>query len=605
MKTITFLIILAVVSFSYAESNRIINSELSNRFIVSDVDNRRLDNSIRTAKKQRMQYRNIITVGNDMNCSHTSIQMALDEAPNGSQIRLSTADEFEENIIFPIQKNLALKGGYDNCIKAANDQGNGQKSIISGTGDQSVVRIQTSVAQSLFLENLHIKNGSGQNNGYLGGGISAFNANASVFLKNIDITDNEGIRGGGIYLYAGNPNLFLEDVNIRDNFAQNQGGGIYCSKLTSGGLIMDMGNLELNTSDLSGGGAYLNECFSAYLSTRISNNTSFKHGGGLALIDTDVHLYGFSYCIDGGASCLGNQNHPVKITRNSSNDSDQNIKGLGGGIYSLNTNIIGSGVRFYQNQAAFGGGIWLDSSKLLMTSPQSLNLSAKTCWNPGFCNKFEKNYSHSADVAGGGAIFFKKNSMALISHTHFKDNAAHFGSALAISGPGAAVKIETSLFTDHDAPTEPVPENNALIHIGESNPSLELAYVTITDNEIDQTVIQNDGGKIKVHSSIIYENNGVNVFTESEEAVDSEFYCIISHEIDSIGAWLNEVANPLFVNPQNQDYHLKPSSPAIDYCFIQDEPIFQDFDHEVRGHDWQDMNEKYGLYDLGVDEYQQ
>jgi hypothetical protein len=57
------------------------------------------------------------------------------------------------------------------------------------------------------------------------------------------------------------------------------------------------------------------------------------------------------------------------------------------------------------------------------------------------------------------------------------------------------------------------------------------------------------------------------------------------------------------MNPSNDDFRIKPSSPAVDYCYDIASDWYSDMDWEEHGFDDPNKANLHGTYDLGADEY--
>lgn len=148
--------------------------------------------------------------------------------------------------------------------------------------------------------------------GYDGGGIYAYFSDIKV--SDSKITNNRGYYGGGIYVYYGN--AFIHNVIISNNRAQ-EGGGIWSSTYcyiyidsseisgnhgtsfwdTGGGGIYINGDMQVsntricnNTSTAHGGGVYVNECSPIFYKVVIDGNDAADNGGGIYITDSDHTL---------------------------------------------------------------------------------------------------------------------------------------------------------------------------------------------------------------------------------------------------------------------------------------------------------------------------
>ena len=184
--------------------------------------------------------------------------------------------------------------------------------IISGTLDNPVVRINSGETELTVLDGFTIRGGGGilLNGVRKGGGI--YINDASPRITNCIIEENQATVGAGIAIDGGNPStLVLEQVVVRMNTALDSGGGLALTgsstgismtectleqnhaNIVAGGLYCEASSIELqsclildNTSDLLGGGIWLySQSEAVFQDCEIAGNTTVVTGGGLIVSD--------------------------------------------------------------------------------------------------------------------------------------------------------------------------------------------------------------------------------------------------------------------------------------------------------------------------------
>ena len=170
--------------------------------------------------------------------------------------------------------------------------------IIDGDGIDRVFHL-TKPNSNLTLNDLSVQGGLTSGNG---GGIYAFNQNATLTLNQVIVSDNQAVDGSGIYNKG---TMTLTDVeisgNISTDLSSGKGGGLYnwnaatLANVTLSGNQAGIGGGIYNDYDLSltnvtvsgntaageeGGGIYNNSTLTLKNVT-ISNNSAQTQGGGI------------------------------------------------------------------------------------------------------------------------------------------------------------------------------------------------------------------------------------------------------------------------------------------------------------------------------------
>jgi len=153
---------------------------------------------------------------------YLSIQLAIDNAFDGSRIQVSEGTYFE-NINFQ-GKNITVESAHGK-----------ESTIIDGGYTSSVVTFDSGENENAVLDGFTIQNGKAN----YGGGILCEN-NSSPNLKNLIIINNfaneqYSSQGGGICCWNSSPTL--ANTSIIGNTANYGGGGIFCNSNSNLSLI--------------------------------------------------------------------------------------------------------------------------------------------------------------------------------------------------------------------------------------------------------------------------------------------------------------------------------------------------------------------------------
>ncbi|MFP7755173.1 nitrous oxide reductase family maturation protein NosD [Thermodesulfobacteriota bacterium B35] len=225
----------------------------------------------------------------------------------------------------------------------------------------------------------------------------------------------------------------------------------------------------------------------------------------------------------------------------------ENVSNNGGGIYCAPSSapvIIDCVIR--DNQAAFGGGIYCD----LRSAPLVVN---------------NRIIGNRAQVAGGGIFSFR--SSATMVNNRLQDNEA------GNSGGGIATYRDSSFITNSF-----LWDNQAAFGGGIScdRAATTLANNTLTANRADYGGgILMMGGSVRLTNLILWQNSGGDLVSKatgpssrpnSSDLKDRRFRGING----------NITADPLFVDPGQGDFHLRPGSPCIDTGSM--DPFYTDRD---------------------------
>jgi hypothetical protein len=334
------------------------------------------------------------------------------------------------------------------------------------------------------------------------------------------VTFQSGEGGGSV----------LEGFTIRNAAGSASGGGVYCS----GASPVIRGNIiTQNKAHISGGGIYtLNG------SPLIENNQITQNQ---VTSDSYVGYGGGLYC-EGGSPVIrdnvisGNLVRPLSFYATA----------WGAGIYCKNSTPTIVNNLISQNTAsgvyiAQGGGISLYNS----LSPSS---PIEVAGNTIVENSLQASSWEWATSDGGGIFIYQCDRIAILNNIVAKNTSSASGDPGWAYGKG--------------------------IHVRECNSAFVLNN-TVTDNRAATHIF---GIYVKAAATASVENN---VTTRHLAAATSVGLCVEgsgSLTADYNDVWLNGLnyctqtilgshdlsADPLFVDPDTADYHLRPESPCID-----------------------------------------
>ncbi|WP_395377234.1 hypothetical protein [Marinicella sp. W31] len=539
----------------------------------------------------------VITVGIDSDCDvqFGSIQEAIDYSPD--EVRIAGDSTYYENLVIE-DKTIKLLAGFENCQYARRGYQQDQyKVVIDGGFSGSVISVfnsgSTSIQHKVVLENLVLTQGKNQ---ISGGGLSAFNTDAEIVLRNVDIENNRAESGGGIAL-EGPVTLTAEDVKITRNQARFSGGGIHCSDTASILLFGSQSSISQNKLDKdytgNGGGLHLtNRCTFVMRDGASEDNpmggivyNEAHRGGGVYISGgAKAFLYGYEACfVHPVRYCIGSNKSSANVNHNSANH--------GGGIYIKDFSSL-----FYMdtgeisfNKTSGGGTIeahrsssviltWDDVPQGTSFLPVSTSQGPEDCWNPGDCLLIKGN------EANHGGVFRILDSNVRVNRASIEDqraNSALIAIVVDQDDRNRGLIIENSLITHNGRPGLDEYYDQGLFYVTRAD--FYLINSTIADNVATERInefvdpvalIENIKGNIFIDSSIISNPDGADIYrrgnsTQGYIPHSVQFVCSVVHETNSIpnaSQYDLYLADPKFVNRYTRDYRLLHDSPAIDLC---------------------------------------
>jgi hypothetical protein len=279
------------------------------------------------------------------------------------------------------------------------------------------------------------------------------------------------------------------------------------------------------------------------------------------------------------------------IRNNVSAGNGAGIYIYGGGPHSISGSIISNN----ESTGGQGGGIWV---RLPLLTIEDTTIS--------------NNKSTVGAFMGGGGIWSRQSTLNLDKVIISSNTTGGAGGGLSLVD-SSIVTMTNSNIVDNTAGG-----SGGGLFLGNYNSSNELTMnnCTVSNNKLTDTTNGKGGGmnnfrpsNVSINNSIFWGNKAAGIFSAHEvyagemgESTFSFTNSVIMNNQNNITTTGGSIefdsscieADPLFVDSDNSDYHLKPISPVIDQGTATDAPA-DDIDGDARP--------QGAGYDMGADEY--
>lgn len=492
---------------------------------------------------------------------------------------------------FRMQHDLELYGGF-NGTESMLDERDWVANVTNLSGDYNdddsdaditlnrtdnakhVMWLTDTITSASIIDGFTVRNGNtegadGSGNDRRGGGILTY---GNPTIRNCTFTQNSGHFGGGLYP-RGTDAIVIENCNFTNNVASWGGAGIYINSVAAD--ITNCTFSENSATTLRGGGVYSNGVVINVTDCVFTNNSAASSSAGAMHLTngsddppivanvTSCTFSGNSATFGGAVACyqgtLTTNITDCEFTENESVNvggaltnafgaitnvtncafSENESMGSGGAIYSQNDeNVITiSNTDIVSNTAEFGGGINMsgDNEAFVGLPLPTLNLDKVTL------------VANIAVNQGGGINISNANG-------NFTNILLDLNLVTEADGIGGGISLNTSdtINATFNVINSTIVNNLAFIGAGISHwkPGTEATSVltvqnTIFDNPFGNNYDIEDGDPVFV-------SNGGNL--SSDATMTAEL--IGTND-------LNE-EDPLFVDPEDNNYYLQNTSPCID-----------------------------------------
>ena len=385
-----------------------------------------------------------------------------------------------------------------------------------------------------------VGNSSFENNEAGGsGGVVYASSNSSITVGNSSFESNEAGGSGGVVYAFSSSSITVGNSSFENDEAGSSGGVVYASSSSSitmgdssfenneagsGGVIyavfsnIDLGNSSFDNNEANTGGVLLsvNGDIITVSNSFFDNNRAHLVAGVFVLGSSNIIVESSSFDNNTAGRYGGVMYTPFSSNITVSNSSfHSNSAEQGGVVYASSglkyyitimylfsvsiddNNIIPRGVvtfqnncRFYNNSAIEGGAAYVDDTKLMDTDNIYFGNKAANggvfVLAEGVVKVRASMFTNNTARNGGGVLYTPLNNYekeVILEASHFFDNSAMRGGAIAIFSTGMVTMIE-SIFTNNNA------IRGGAIYLFIRN------NITATYNNFSGNLAQNDGGMI-------------------------------------------------------------------------------------------------------------
>ena len=360
-------------------------------------------------------------------------------------------------------------------------------------------------------------------------------------VKNFIIKRGSSNNGGGIF--SSESMVEVENVDFSNNFSYGNGAAI---KSIASEVMVHNSTFSSNTSDSLGGAIFVDP-----LTTCEIYNSSFDNNGA---------LWGGAIATIGGGKLLiegCNITFNTASGNNTNPDYDYPTFGGGGGIYqewSDSLEIYDTQILHNTAATGAGGGIAIYLSNDVTIDNIILNNNSSS--GP-------ENYPSG----GGGAAFYRVDNV-LFENSTIANNVSNDNSGGGIffgSESGQASIVVHATFNRLTL------ANNSALSGGAIfcwSAILNLYNSTLVQNEASNS--EWSGGGLASHyvtepniiNSLFYDNIPNSIYNGYQQTPVLVAYSLVQEEWAGEGNLID--VDPLFTDPQNEDFRLQQTSPCID-----------------------------------------
>ncbi len=389
-----------------------------------------------------------------------------------------------------------------------------------------------------------------------------------ITIRGITFKKGSASYGGGLYIGTRDANITVEDCNFIENTATYNGGGLFAKSFSSGIVTIRNNIFTENKSITYGGGGVF--AWSRYGKVIINNNefisnTSNYRGGGAYVYSSynAVEIEGNSFSQNstgdkGGGLFAWSEEETVLIENNKFQENTSSDSGGGILAISHSAGIILRNNQFNTNRAnQEGGGGYLDCQTGTISLENNKFINNFANWHGGgivinhqsgkviFINNiFKTNKASSNDGLGGGSLVTSDDGEITFINNIFCYNIA--------DGSGGGAQLTTN------GPVNLI--NNTFSANSSGNKGGGLYVVATSIGNIYNNIAWNNNANNIGNDLHVITAGSVNIFNNDYE--DLQTLCTSTN--CSFITSNNISIDPMFIDPNNGDFHLQPSSPCID-----------------------------------------
>ncbi len=481
-----------------------------------------------------------ITVGPGAGYDFDTIQSGIDAATDGDTVLVAPGE-------YVITEPVTFRG---KAITVRSEAEPGETTIRMGTPADtnrgSAVIFETNETDASILEGFTITGGrgSGPQNSSAGGGIY-FGA-SSGNVKNCAIIQNTATYGGGVICWD-NSLVTLTNCIITENAAGDSGGGLFTY---SGSSTILIDCIVVENTAKNGGGVMVDSESSTTLTNCIIRDNSATG------VTIGVDGYG------GGLSCL---NDSSVILTNCTIKGNSAVRAGGGGHFWQNSSAIMTHCNILENSVGeSGGGVnCSENSSATMTNciirdnSAALGQGGVSCWYGSITMSYCEIIGNEAQEEAGGV--YVGYGSAILTNCLIALNTANLygGGGVMCSRPGTSLTISNCTIWG----------NSGGSRWGGGGVLCRNASASVTNSIIWGNTAPK-GSEISVEvptSTLIIDYSNV---AGGQVEVNVGGDCTLNWGEGNIDA------DPLFADPNNDDFHLKSQAGRWDpknQSWVQDD----------------------------------
>ena len=279
-----------------------------------------------------------------------------------------------------------------------------------------------------------------------GGGIHSYTGN--LVIRGCQILNNQALLSGGLDLYA--PNVTISDGTvIEGNIAAENAGGIGLDQNPT--VIIEDSSINNNQSGEEGGG--IGATGGLFYPTvtlnnsTVSGNSAAILGGGVYINSGEWQIHNSTISENTAAEGGGIYNRGDLLVTNSTISGNQADQG-GGVLHSGNDDVYFSFVTVTENTAISGGGLEVDSARIMVTNSIVAGNSPQNCLGNivPIHNNLDDDGSCAFNITGNPQLGpLADNGGPTQTHA-----IASFGPAMEVAVPCTATSMNISTPIDQD-----------------------------------------------------------------------------------------------------------------------------------------------------------
>ena len=250
--------------------------------------------------------------GSSWENAYTSLQRAIDNTPNNSQLWISKGT-YDSSVRVDLREAIYIFGGFVGNERSLEERNiNANPVILNGKkSEKHVLSITTS--KYVRIDGLTIKGGNasgGSSNQQYGAGIHILGGGETVRIINCTIEENYADQdGAGLYASIGAAPIII-NCNFRNNTAKNNGGAaaIYCNSTNGYHTRFYNCTMNYNSAYGNGGAVYFDTNLKRtgllkMVNCIVTNNNTLQQSGNIALDrGANLQLVNSTICFNKGTS---------------------------------------------------------------------------------------------------------------------------------------------------------------------------------------------------------------------------------------------------------------------------------------------------------------